>query len=183
VSNILQHILSLNQGPTKYGKAPHKPVLLLAVIESFENYEIIENRIEITEDLVQRFHDIWSILVKTQHVPTFYLPFYHLNNEKSGIWNLVPYFGKEIPLTKSHSIRSYRALTETVCAATLSDELYIALTDPMKREEIKAAILEHYFGIRQTTQYQKQEVYSAKIKQQILYDPETELRKKSKTNY
>ncbi|WP_303926065.1 HNH endonuclease [Draconibacterium sediminis] len=172
MKSILQHILTLNQGGTKYGKAPHKPVLLLAVIESFENHEIVENRIEICEDLVQRFRDIWSILVKTQHVPTFYLPFYHLHNEKSDIWNLIPYFGKEIPLTKSHSIRSYRALIETVNHAQLSPELYIAFSDPIKREEIKAAILEKYFGIHQSTEYSTRETYSAKIKQQILYDPE-----------
>jgi len=35
MQSVLQHILSLNRAPTPYGKAPHKPVLLLAVIESF----------------------------------------------------------------------------------------------------------------------------------------------------
>lgn len=178
---VLQHILSLKRAHHKlYGKAPHKPILLLAVIDSFENYEVVENRIEVTEDLVQRFHDIWSILVKTPHVPTFYLPFYHLHNEKSGMWKLTPYLGKEIPKTKSHSIRSYKALIETINYAQLSDELYIALSDPIRREEIKTAILEHYFGIRQATQYPTQKAYSTKIKQQILYDPDQNYARKVK---
>lgn len=172
MKDIYEHILSLKQGVTPYGLAPHKPILLLALIDSFEAGEILYNWIEITDDLVQHFLDNWSALVKTPHVATFALPFFHLKNEKGQFWKLITYPGREVPTTNSNSIKSYRALTETVCAATLSEELYIALTDPMQREKIKSAILEHYFGIRQTTQYQTQEVYSAKIKHQILYDPE-----------
>lgn len=180
MKSILQHILSLNQGVTKYGKAPHKPILLLAVIDSFEAGEVFENWIEITDDLVQHFLDNWNVLVKTPHVATFALPFFHLKNEKGQFWNLVTYPGREIPTTRSNSIKSYRSLTETVCAATLSDELYIALSDPIQREELKAAILDQYFGIRHATQYPKQEVYSVKIKQQILYDPEENYARKVK---
>ena len=180
MSKLLQHILALNQGVTPYGKAPHKPILLLAVIDSFGAGEVFENWIEITDDLVQHFLDNWDALVKTPHVATFALPFFHLKNERGQFWKLITYPGREIPTTKSKSIKSYRALTETICAATLSDEFYIALSDPIKREEIKAAILAKYFGIRQATQYPKQEVYSAKIKQQILYDPDQNYARKVK---
>lgn len=180
MSRLLQHIRTLKQGATPYGKAPHKPILLLAVIDSFEEGEVFENWIEITDDLVQHFLDNWDALVKTPHVATFALPFFHLKNEKGQFWKLITYPGREIPTTKSKSIKSYRALTETVCAATLSDEFYIALSDPIKREEIKAAILAKYFGIRQATQYPKQEAYSAKIKQQILYDPDQNYARKAK---
>lgn len=180
MSSVLQHILSLNQGVTKYGKAPHKPVLLLAVIESFENEEIIENWIEISDSLVQRFLDIWNLLVKTPHVPTFALPFFHLKNEKGQFWKLITYPGREIPTTKSKSIKSYRALRETVCAAILSEELYLAFSEPVKREEIKLAILDKYFGIRQISQYKKEDTYSAKVKAQILYDPEQNYARKVK---
>lgn len=61
MNSFLQNILSLNQSPTKYGKAPHKPVLLLAVIESFENGEISGNLVPVSESLLQRFHDIWNL--------------------------------------------------------------------------------------------------------------------------
>lgn len=180
MSSILQHILTLNQGVTPYGKAPHKPILLLAVIDSFEAGEIFENWIEVTDELVRHFLDNWSALVKTPHVPTFALPFFHLKNEKGKFWKLITYPGRDIPTTNSNSIKSYRSLTETVCAATLSDELYMAFSDPIQREEIKAVILEHYFGIRQSTQYQRKEAYSSKIRQQILYDPEQNYARKVK---
>lgn len=172
MKTLFQHILSLNQGITKYGKAPHKAILLLAVIESFEAGEISENWIEVSDDLLQRFHDYWKMLVQTQHIPTFALPFFHLKNEKGQFWKLITYPGKEIPTTKSKSIKSYRALSETVAAAQLSEEMFMDFSDPLKREEIKAAILERYFGVKKATEYIKKETYSAKVKTQILYDPD-----------
>jgi len=34
--NFVRHLTTLRQGQTKFGLAPHKPVLLLAVVEGFE---------------------------------------------------------------------------------------------------------------------------------------------------
>lgn len=169
---LIQHILSLNQSPTKYGKAPHKPVLLLAVIESFENGEVLGNRIKITDNLLERFHDIWNLLVKTQNVPNFSLPFYHLKNERGHFWNLETYAGMEIPTTKSKSIKSFKALTETVAAAELSAEFYYYLSDPVEREKLKAAILEKYFGKAGYNLEKGNIRYSEKLKMEILYEPE-----------
>jgi putative restriction endonuclease len=136
MSSLLKNILSLNRAPTHYGKAPHKPVLLLAVIESYENGEISGNQIPVSENLLHRFHDIWNLLVTTENVLTFSLPFYHLKNEKGNFWNLVTFPGRKIPTTKSKSIKSYKALRETVVAAELSPEFYYYLTDPVERKQL-----------------------------------------------
>lgn len=172
MTNLLQNILSLNCAPTKYGKAPHKPVLLLAVIESFENGEILENWIPVTDNLLERFHDIWRLLVKTENVPNFSLPFYHLKNEKGAFWDLKILPGKEIPTTKSKSIKSFRALIDTVLAAKLSEEMFLAFSDPVEREIIKNAILWKYFGISNPMRVNQEKRYSDTVKTEILYDPE-----------
>lgn len=180
MNSILQYTLSLNCAPTKYGKAPHKPVLLLAVIESFENGEITQNWIPVTDILFQRFHDIWRLLVKTDNVPNFSLPFFHLKNEKGNFWELITLPGKEIPTTKSKSIKSFRALTETVLAAKLSEELFLAFMNPVEREVIKNAILEKYFDIKNPQQVKQQVRYSEIVKTEILYDPEANYSRKIK---
>ena len=172
MSNIFQNILFLNCAPTKYGKAPHKPILLLAVIESFEAGEINYNWIEITDTLLQRFYDLWNLLVKTKNVPTFTLPFYHLKNDKGQFWHLVTYAGREIPVTGSKSIKSFRALTETVAAAKLSEEFYAALMDPVQREKLKRTILDKYFDISSYQNMQQGIRYSEQLKSEILYEPE-----------
>ena len=42
----------LRQGVTKYGPAPHKPVLLLAVLRGMEEGWIAENRIKLSPELL-----------------------------------------------------------------------------------------------------------------------------------
>ena len=172
MKSVFEHILTLNRAPTKYGKAPHKPVLLLAVIESFENGEIVGNWIEITDSLLQHFHDIWNILVNTQNVPNFSLPFYHLKNEKGNFWNLIVYPGKNVPTTKNKSIKSFKALKETVAAVQLSNEFYTILNTPIEREKLKTAILKEYFGRDGYHYEQNNERYSQRLKKEILYEPE-----------
>ncbi|MFC0877078.1 HNH endonuclease [Saccharicrinis sp. FJH2] len=172
MNSIIQNILSLNRGVTKYGPAPHKPILLLAVIESFENGEITDNWIEITDDLFQHFHDIWRLLVKTPHTPNFSLPFYHLKNEKGDFWKLITIPGKQIPTTKSKSIKSFKALNDTVQAVQLSNEFFSSLLSPLTREELKDAILEKYLGVKDDYRKFDKLRYSAVIKKEILYDPD-----------
>jgi len=70
------------------GKAPHKPVLLLALIQEVEEGRISENRVFITPELLASFKEIWSRLVVGNWQPRFFLPFYHLSNEKPKFWFL-----------------------------------------------------------------------------------------------
>ena len=67
----------LRQGVTKYGKAPHKPVLLLAVLHQIEKENILDNRIYLTPELVAEFIETFNLLVITINRPEFTLPFYH----------------------------------------------------------------------------------------------------------
>ncbi len=63
-------------------KAPHKPVLLLSVMDAVEAGEMSDNKVFITPELIARFKSNWSLLVLTNaFVPNFSLPFYYLKNE------------------------------------------------------------------------------------------------------
>ncbi len=63
----------LKQGITQYGKAPHKPILLLSVIHQIEKGHITENRIYLTPDLVAEFLETFKLLVHTGNLPEFSL--------------------------------------------------------------------------------------------------------------
>ncbi len=178
MTQTFSHILSLKRGTTKYGAAPHKPVLLLAVIKGFEDGLYHSREVEISDELLLNFHDVWNAVVKTGHVPNFSLPFFHLKNEKGDFWKLITYPGSKIPTTKSRSIKSFKALTETVFCARLSDEFYCILMDPAQREELKQAMLETYFGIKSS--YIPASDYTQKVESQMLYDPETNYARKVK---
>lgn len=126
--DLIKQLTSLRQGITPYGAAPHKPVLLLAVIDGFRKGFLSSAEVGISMELMTSFRNIWDLLVDTKHVPNFAMPFFHLGSELSGIWELIPFTGKTIPVTKSNSIKSFRALRETVAFAALSDELFQALS-------------------------------------------------------
>lgn len=142
----------LKQGYSKnLGKAPHKPILLLAVIDMFEKQEINANRIYISAALVSRFKSFWQALVTTGHTPNFALPFYHLNNEKPGFWNLKSAIGLENVITKTNSIKSFKALNEFVQYAYFSEAMYAQVLNAQSRAELKNYLLETYFGLGEVT--------------------------------
>jgi putative restriction endonuclease len=172
MSSLLLKLTSLNRGITKYGKAPHKPILLLAVIDGFEKGYLWGKEVPISEELLTSFHDYWKLLVETGNDANFSLPFFHLGSEKSRIWQLKPYFGKEIPVTKSNSIKSYKALCQTVEYAQLSDELAQALQNPVSRNEIKLTLLEKYFLGKSLNLSKAPVLYSEVIQKEMLFDPE-----------
>ena len=171
MSSLLLQLTSLRQGITKFGLAPHKPILLLAVVDGYEKGYLWGKEVPISEELLTSFHDYWKLLVDTGNDANFSLPFFHLGSEKSGIWQLKPLGEKEIPVTKSNSIKSFRALRETVECAILSDELALALQNPVSRNEVKATLLERYFPDKTYLFTKTPVLYSEEVKKDILYDP------------
>ena len=150
--NAIDHYISLfnrlKRATLRSYKAPHKPVLLISIIQAIASGEISENKIEITPQLVARFRDNWNWLVKDDKFkPNFSLPFYHLSNEK--FWHLQTYPGMELILTSSHSIKSLAQLNETIAFAWLDAELYELLIHPASREILYTFLLEKYFPERE----------------------------------
>lgn len=164
-------ITCLNRGVSKYGPAPHKPILLLAVIESFHYGEIITNWIEPKGELLVHFRNLWDQLVHTGHTPNFSLPFFHLKNEKGKFWELITFPGKNLPVTNSNSIKSYRALVNCVAAAKLSEEFFLQLMDPMQREILRQNILSAYFPKHINAELSQAPAASQEIQNEILFDP------------
>lgn len=129
---------------TIYGKAPHKPVLLLAVIEQIESGHITGNQIYITPELVAAFQKIWLKLVPHEGwEPRFFLPFYHLTGDK--FWHLKLMPGSEVALTGSYSPKSNASLGNSIEYAFVDDWLWQMLSIPEERRKIRTLILQTYF--------------------------------------
>jgi putative restriction endonuclease len=137
------HIFSKLRRDTKFGGAPHKPILLLAVLELVRKGELYANRIEITLELVLEFKTIWSKLVVTPHTANFSLPFFHMKSEP--FWRLVTNAGMTIPITSSNSIKSLGALKESVAFAEIDKDLFELMKDPVNHAVIEEALLDQYF--------------------------------------
>jgi putative restriction endonuclease len=147
--------------------APHKPILLLAIIEGITNREIKENRICITPELVARFRDLWSqLVVNSEFTANFSLPFYHLKRE--GFWHLQTRLGRELILTSSHSIKSFAQLNEVIEFAFFDDALFQLLYDEHTRSVLKQTLLSRYFPDHEVS---RSDGLIQSITQQILNEP------------
>ena len=122
--------------------APHKPILLLAVIDLVEQGVFSDGKVYLLPELVMAFEDHWNLRVKTDHQPKFELPFFHLRSEP--FWKLVALEGMEIHLTKSHSIRSRQALHEALDYAALAPELFVLLTQSESRRVLRKTLMDTY---------------------------------------
>ena len=129
----------LRRGSTVYGPAPHKLVLLLAIIQAFEANQIQTNRIEPSDRLVAAFQLIWNKYIHSGHKLNFALPFYHLSNE--GFWHLHAFSGKETELRKQSTIGSIALLRRIIQYASLDSALFAELNNPARRETLKQALI------------------------------------------
>lgn len=133
----------LRQGVTRYGPAPHKPVLLLTVIHGIESGLICQNRIELTPELVASFKSIWTRLVNTAHQPLIAQPFFYMRSEK--FWHHVANPGYEEWVRGAKNCNSIGVLRNMLAYARLDDGLYQCLSDPVGRELLRQVLFGNYF--------------------------------------
>jgi putative restriction endonuclease len=154
----------------KYGSAaPHKPVLVISLIQAFEEGLVIDQNVYLTPEFVALFTFNWSALVASEgYQPTIAQPFYHLSNEKKKWWRLVPNPGCEYWIDNAGSMHSFRNLTKAVDHAVIDAELALLLSQPAARELLRQAVLEKYFPKRTTSDLSGSGTYMDRIGEEIL---------------
>jgi putative restriction endonuclease len=81
----LHKIATLRIDRARENPAPHKPLLLLVIMEMVEKGEISNCEVTLSPDLAFRFSVFWSIVTKRRsQLPDVRLPFHHLGS--SGMW-------------------------------------------------------------------------------------------------
>jgi putative restriction endonuclease len=132
--------------------SPHKPIMLLAVVQLFQDGRIFQNRIEYNQDLLDTYRTLFSTVATPNDHPNPYFPFFHLRNDggKQPFWILVPRPGRELILPAIKSIRSRRELEENIAFVTLAPELFALLHDPIARAALKDDLLDRWFPFRRS---------------------------------
>jgi putative restriction endonuclease len=123
--------------------APHKPLLLLAIIDLIEQGEINGNRIEPSPQLVETYLTYWS-QVGASGLPRPFLPFFHLKT--SGFWHLHARHGQRAALEAAHSFKSMSQLSSVVAYATFDEDLFALMLNPEAREVLRQAIIETHLS-------------------------------------
>lgn len=125
-------------------RAPHKPLLVLSIMDLIAEGTLTANLVELTPDLAELFSLYWSKVMPADRRGLLAYPFFHLRSE--GFWHLVPVPGKEDVLAATRTVGSVPQLKTLILGARLDDDLFAFVQDPASREALRAAIVERYFG-------------------------------------
>ncbi len=128
------------------GKAPHKPLLLLAVIDLVRQGVVSSPLIDITGDLVELndlFNNYWRRVVPLGHSSSIAFPFSRLNGEP--FWTLLSCDGQEVD-ARQLNIKSVSQLRNQACAARIDPELFALMADATGCQALRQVLLESHFS-------------------------------------
>jgi putative restriction endonuclease len=158
------------------GGAPHKPVLLLSIIDLVEDGTIPDHKICITPELVSNFKSYWSELVKTQHNLVFALPFYHMSSEP--FWKLLPNPGCEKWIESKSSMKSFSNLNTAVNHAQIDQQLFYFMSDKESCNLLRYTLLNTYFPGSDKQVGLKHKDYALQIAREITEESAEEYKRK-----
>lgn len=153
---ILRQLSGLNSDKNpKYwdentkGRAPHKPFLLLSILDGVEQGWISSNKIELSQQLIETFFEYWNSIMGKERVTTIALPFFHMQSEP--FWNLHYKDGKK----EYNNSPSLGGLSDRIKYAEVDEHLFSLFGNPDKREAIRSLLLSKYFSDETAVQIAK----------------------------
>lgn len=162
--NELHHYISafssLHTNKQKGVRAPHKAVLLMAVIDLVEEGRIDSPRIPLSEELVNRFFEIWNRYIGGSAVftPDIAKPFYHMQHEpflmlvsKSDAETTIA--AEDEPTISGHKTLkdlprgsySVNAMREAFAFAEIDNQLFTLLQNNDARAVLRVTLINNYF--------------------------------------
>jgi len=141
----LERLYSLRRDKRGSHERPHKPLLLLSIIDLLNRGLIKTNAVPLSDDLVATFKSYFKIVKETDDKPTIENPFYFLSGDK--FWRVIPR-GRTEPLYKegyASSAPSVRELRERGTTGHFDERLWALLKDPLTRQQLGEALIARYF--------------------------------------
>lgn len=112
--------------------APHKPLLLLVVLEMAEQRLLPSDVLPLTPELAFRFSTYWSVVAsRRSQKPDVRYPFYHLKSD--GVWS---------PLAEDGRITAERFLARY---AAMPSDFVAFVNDPVSRDRARRILIAKYF--------------------------------------
>lgn len=128
---------------TSRGFAPHKPILLLSIIEMIAKGEISENRIYITKELQDKFFKYWSYLGSESHNPDISRPYFHMKSGK--FWHFIANPGYEKVVTSKIKLKTLAEVKRTIKYVYLDEDLFDFLNEEKYRDSLLSVLVARWF--------------------------------------
>ncbi|MFP4266322.1 MAG: HNH endonuclease [Desulfonatronovibrionaceae bacterium] len=124
-------------------RAPHKPFLILSILDIAAQGELASPFIEPGFDLIERFGRYWSLVMDPGRKCNIAYPFFHMQSE--GFWRLVPRPGMDNEI-RDRITSSVTRLKRVVLGAEIDEELFLLISGRKTRDELRTAIVHTYFS-------------------------------------
>ncbi|MDZ4185806.1 MAG: HNH endonuclease [Desulfuromonadales bacterium] len=116
------------------GSAPHKPLLLLCLIDMVEDGSLTTPSVDYTPELFFRFQSYWPLVyARQQNQPDMRLPFHALGSDRDQIWTRLTASGEPSPSK------------ETTRRCLIDPSLWAALQSPAFRRAARLRLITTYF--------------------------------------
>ena len=140
-STYKYYFSSLNTAKRAGKNAPHKAILLLAIMELIENGKITSENFTLSEDLEKAFSRIWNKYIGFSILfqPKVATPFWHMQNEP--FYNL--YIRNEQAKAINANPYSVKKLRENVIAR-IDAELFQQIQEETSRNELRDLLIKEY---------------------------------------
>lgn len=121
-------------------RAPHKPLLLLSVIDLAVHRPQAENFVEPSFELIENFNNYWAAIFGRS--PKSGLAEGFLDLATDEIWLLKPRSDQEItgPITTMAQLR------DNYLGATLPENLFLLMTREQSRKKLRSTLINQYFN-------------------------------------
>ncbi len=119
-------------------KSPHKVAMLLAVLDLFDDEELVDNRIPFDQKLKKKFSEHFEELASKNDRDNPHLPYFHLRS--SGFWHHRVKPGRGDAYANLSTASSSGVIEENIDFVALDDELYELVSYGTCRELLRAAL-------------------------------------------
>jgi len=123
-------------------RAPHKPILLLSVMDLIEQGVISENFVEPSFELVETFNTYISMALPTGWKTSMAHPFPRL--QRDGFWHRITNPGYDPD--HDYNVTSISKLNEIYAGARMDDELFHLMLNPEMRKRLRTVLIGTYFS-------------------------------------
>lgn len=146
LSTYIQQFATLHVHVEGGNVAPHKPIMLLAIIRLISSGKILNNKILANDKLKDEFDALWQrhVLEDSTYKPAVWTPYWHLKNEP--FWHFKPLtVGFNVDsLVAPGQTASIGKIQENIEYAYLDETLYNLLQSENNRYLLSRLLIETY---------------------------------------
>ena len=129
--------------------SPHKICMLLAVFDLARSGALVENWIEYSPSLLERYAKYFSAVRASSDHPNPYFPFFHLKgkliNNDASFWHLVAVPGRETIVDGMTTVSRSRDVTDNISHVELDPGLFQLLGNPQALEDLADTLANFWF--------------------------------------